>query len=140
MHATGPINRSQTTGSMVAEIRKGEPPTIWLTGTSMPCLSIYKPYFFGGDQLTGELPLPGTVPDESLWWRVEKLHRYLCLDYYQAQQQIQAERKELQWDLLYKEWDLIHKKTGLNELNLFSKKAFLPLSVSTIDGVIPISS
>jgi dipeptidase len=55
MHATGPANPSQTTGSMVAELREGHPPVIWLTGTSMPCLSVWLPFFFGGQCLSRRL-------------------------------------------------------------------------------------
>ena len=52
MHSTGPTNPSQTTGSMVFELPlDGSTPTIWLTGTSMPCLSVYLPCFFGGKTL-----------------------------------------------------------------------------------------
>ncbi|MCZ8134210.1 MAG: C69 family dipeptidase, partial [Algoriphagus sp.] len=47
MHATGFTNPSDTTGSMVAEIRKDGNSTIWLTGTSHPCMSLYIPFYFG---------------------------------------------------------------------------------------------
>ena len=123
-HATGCFNRAQTTGSMVAEIRKNAPHTIWLTGTSMPCLSVFKPFFFGGDNLMGPETRPSAIPDQSLWWRVEKLHREMAKDYLSSQQEIQAERKALQWDFLYQEWDLIHKENGKIELNNFSNSAF----------------
>ena len=36
-----------TTGSMIVESRKDGIDTIWMTGCSTPCLSIYKPCFFG---------------------------------------------------------------------------------------------
>jgi secernin len=47
MHTTSILNPSHTVGSMVVEIRTNTPTTIWLTGTSNPCLSIYKPFFLG---------------------------------------------------------------------------------------------
>ena len=34
-----------TTGSMVVDIKE-KMPTVWITGSSTPCLSIYKPVYF----------------------------------------------------------------------------------------------
>ncbi len=36
-----------TTGSMIVESRKDGVDTLWMTGCSTPCLSLYKPCFFG---------------------------------------------------------------------------------------------
>lgn len=47
MHATGPIRRSQTTGSMIAWLRP-EGPRIVVTGTTAPCLSPFRPVSFSG--------------------------------------------------------------------------------------------
>lgn len=38
---------SHTTGSMAVRYRKNLPSTIWITGSSTPCLSIFKPCFLG---------------------------------------------------------------------------------------------
>jgi len=35
-----------TTGSMICNLKNNNP-TIWITGSSTPCLAIYKPYIFG---------------------------------------------------------------------------------------------
>lgn len=121
MHATGFINKFQTTGSMVAEIREKGPSTVWLTGTSMPCLSVYKPFFFGGVSLKTQEKRASD--QSSIWQRLELLHEKLCLDYIKSIQLIQAEQKELQWDFLFKEWNLIQKKINQNELNQFSEQA-----------------
>ena len=61
--------------------------------------------------------------EQSFWWKVEQLHRTLCKDYVKGIQLIQAEKKELQWDFLYKEWDLVKKKTNSEKLNVFSEEA-----------------
>ncbi len=45
MHATGPIRRSQTTGSMIARL-SAEDPRICVSGTSAPCLSPFRPVGF----------------------------------------------------------------------------------------------
>lgn len=83
MHATGLLTPSQTTGSLVAELRADRPSTFWFTGTAAPCISLFKPFFAGDKSLTGSWPIPGARPDASLWWEHEKLHR-LVLGNYQA--------------------------------------------------------
>jgi len=37
---------SESTGSQVSHLRKGKQSIHWFTGTTLPCLSIYKPYIF----------------------------------------------------------------------------------------------
>lgn len=98
MHSTGPTNPSQTTGSMVFELPlDGSTPTVWLTGTSMPCLSVYLPFFFGGKTLlTPDWPQPGSKPDESLWWQAERLHRKIALNYARGRQLIVTDLQGMQ--------------------------------------------
>jgi dipeptidase len=101
MHATGPANPSQTTGSMVVELKKGQAPVVWFTGTSMPCLSVWMPFFFGGKTLSGpDWHLPGAQADDSLWWTAERLHRKIVLNYPQGRSYIAEERKNLQAEFL----------------------------------------
>ncbi len=76
VHAAGLFTPSQTTGSMVAELRSGRPGTYWFTGTAAPCLSVFKPLFIPGRvALPEDFAQPGARPDGSLWWRHENLHR-----------------------------------------------------------------
>lgn len=86
----GPIRVNQTTGSMVAHLRPDGGATYWLTGTSAPCLSLFKPFSFDGfrsddtDDLVAALgPEPGAHDDggASVWWQGERLHRAVLLDY-----------------------------------------------------------
>jgi dipeptidase len=51
------IRGSQTTGSLVAHLRPDGSATFWLTGTSAPCLSLFKPFYL--DTAGAGLP---TVP------------------------------------------------------------------------------
>lgn len=90
MHASGLLNPSQTTGSMVAELIGNKRSVVWLTGTSMPCLSIYKPFFFGTqiDNLH-----PTARPNDSLWWQAEKLHRWIAADYPKRVSSFKAKKK-----------------------------------------------
>ena len=113
MHATGITNPSQTTGSMIVEVRKDQPTTVWLTGTSMPCLSVFVPFFFSNDdsidhalQPTG-WNSPGQRVDDSLWWRAERLHRRVCRDYARESVPFVEFRSTTQADLLKAEQQLI---------------------------------
>ena len=71
MHGGGLIG-DHTTGSLVAVLRKDKPVTLWCTGASTPCISAFKPVFFGGDAA----PV-FSDPDQSkeYWLQRERLHR-----------------------------------------------------------------
>jgi dipeptidase len=120
MHATGLLNPSSTTGSMVAKIRKGAPHTVWLTGTPHPCLSVYIPFFFGTSVLE-QLVAPGAQPDDSLWWKAERLHRWISKDYQKRKALIETKRQELQCQFIEKEAALIRNNSLTPELEQFSK-------------------
>ena len=62
----------QTTGSMVSRLHKTNP-LHHLTGTSSPCLSVFKPITLGQDNKIGK--------SEKLFWQHEKLHRLVIGDY-----------------------------------------------------------
>lgn len=84
-HASPLPTRSagQTTGSMVACLRPGAP-RVWSTGTSSPCLSVFKPIALGRGP-TDLGPSPGVEADaRSLWWRHERLHRAVMRSSYDA--------------------------------------------------------
>jgi len=73
MHAGANCN-FQTTSSMVVVYGKTE--TIWITGRSLPCLSIYKPYIFGH---TPQEPIyhKDNQSVNSYWLTQEKINRVL---------------------------------------------------------------
>jgi dipeptidase len=121
MHATGFLNPSQTTGSMVAELRLDSPHTLWLTGTSMPCLSVFVPYFFQTKTLDG-FAQPTAVEDASLWWQAERLHRWICKDYQHRRGLIEAERDALQSRFIQEESSLISRHPASSELEQFSTR------------------
>jgi secernin len=76
----GPIRRSQTTGSMVSHLAAGVQ-THFLTGTSAPCTSIFKPAWLGAE-LPDRGPVPtGTYDEAALFWRHESLHRAVLKNY-----------------------------------------------------------
>lgn len=74
MHASlGPIRGSQSTASMIAELKNGNP-LIFTTGTSAPCTGIFKPVWV--DAPINKNITPGSVHDnESIFWTHETLHR-----------------------------------------------------------------
>ncbi|MEQ8353496.1 MAG: hypothetical protein RH862_18620 [Leptospiraceae bacterium] len=99
LHASGLTAPSQTTGSMVVQL--DERPVVWFTGTSAPCLSIFKPFFFGHSNLQGtDWILPGARPDESLWWMHERLHRGVLTDFMKYAPDIQARRDALEYEFI----------------------------------------
>ena len=69
---------AQTTGSMIARL-DGADSRAWFTGTSSPCMSVFKPLDFDHD-LRGRIA-PTSRFDDSLWWRHERLHRRAILAY-----------------------------------------------------------
>jgi dipeptidase len=119
MHATGLTNPSQTTGSMVAEVRGNGPSTVWLTGTSMPCLSVFIPFFFGTDILK-DFPQPGPESDSSLWWEAEKVHQWICKDYQERKKEFWSRAKQLQNEFLREEAKLITENMDKQILGKFS--------------------
>lgn len=93
MHAGGPDRQGQTTGSMVSELRGSTAAVHWVTGTSAPCISIFKPVLIG----VSPPPVASRASDhfdpESLWWRHECLHRKaIAGDFGKFLQEVSEER------------------------------------------------
>ncbi|SFF41329.1 C69 family dipeptidase [Thermoflexibacter ruber] len=125
MHATGLTNPSHTVGSMIAEIRHDQVPTIWLTGTSSPCLSIFKPFFFQTLTISEESFVQPTAKlDDSLWWKAERLHRFIAQNYQKAKHIIDAERIKLQETLLEQQIEIFTDQSPkATDLQVFSDNA-----------------
>ena len=124
-HAAGLSVPHQTTGSLVSELRENSHSTHWFTGTAATCLSLYKPFFIPGTNIKqGEFLEPGPVVDESLWWRHERLHRYILKNYPKRSELIRAERDELEGDFLGKAQVLAKKNGSESELEEFSRESF----------------
>lgn len=82
LHASGLLTPSQTTGSMVVELDQNLKSPVWLTGSSAPCLSIFKPFYFGSTFLNEEnFIIPTAFQDDSYWWKWEKWHRLALKKY-----------------------------------------------------------
>ncbi len=98
-------NASQTTGSMIVHLTKKNT-TVWVTATSAPCISMFKPLWF--DNIV--LPDLGSKPDvkfdiNSFWWKHELLHREVIKNFQNRIKYIKDERnnaEELLLDSVYK--------------------------------------
>ena len=107
VHASGITAPSQTTGSLVAQLRPDAPSTYYFTGTSAPCVSLFKPFFVPGTNIRqGDFLEPGARPDESLWWRGERLHRLTLGNYPQRTKRFLDKRDELEKEFLAREREL----------------------------------
>lgn len=79
MHAAGHDRRGQSTASMVSELRADGRALHWVTGTSAPCLSVFKPVL-ADLALPPQGPRPTDRSDAATpWWRHETLHRSALL-------------------------------------------------------------
>ncbi len=71
MHAGGLVG-DHTTASMIVEL--GAQPLVWLTGSSTPCISLFKPWLFGS---APSIPVfaAGDRNAENYWLELEAFHR-----------------------------------------------------------------
>jgi dipeptidase len=96
MHAAPyPQRLWQATGALIADVRGGDA-MAWVTATSGPDVSIFKPVFFGAD-----LPDLGPMPEASYtpgayWWQHEFLHRRAMADYHNLVPEIRADFEALE--------------------------------------------
>jgi dipeptidase len=127
-HASwGPIRRfGQTTGSWVAELGAGRA-VHWLTGTSSPDTSIFKPVFFGpgfeGAALPDFGPLPGdTFDPATLWWSHERLHRAVLDDYAPRIRAFAAKRDKLEASFLARVEGLMKRGGSAEEAGRLSQE------------------
>ena len=79
MHAGGIIRRSQTCGSMVSLLTAAGQ-AHYFTGTSAPCLSVFKPAGFDYENPYSVLNPDEQTIEGSLWARHEQIHRRLLFD------------------------------------------------------------
>jgi dipeptidase len=117
MHATGLLNPSETTASMVAEIRKDKPHTVWFTATPHPCLSVFIPLFISENILPQNYPLPNA----GFWQKAAQIHNWILKDYPQRKPKIEQERQRLQQSFLEEEARLINQHTPAETLHAFSR-------------------
>lgn len=122
MHASfGPVRVSQTTGSMISHLTP-EVDTHWLTGTSAPCTSIFKPVWLeAGLPDLGPQP-SGKYDEATIWWQHENLHREILRDYITRHEVMRAARANLESQFLEKSVKLQQEPLMIREK--FTKECF----------------
>lgn len=99
MHGGGPIG-DHTTGSYIASL-SAKNCMYWVTGSSTPCISVYKPLWL----IDGE-PITFNEDEEKraiqYWMRREFLHRMVIMNQIPDMDRFYQERDELEAELLQK--------------------------------------
>ena len=92
----GPIRASQSTASLICRLSEAGDLHL-VTGTSAPCLSLFKPVWMEADlPESGEVKPGGEYDARSIWWQHELLHREILKDFNQRSRMIQPERGEFE--------------------------------------------
>ncbi|MCZ2126988.1 MAG: C69 family dipeptidase [Anaerolineales bacterium] len=97
MHASfGPIRISQSAASVAVHLTASNP-IFFATGTSAPCLSVFKPFWADAASFLTNEPIPtATADSESLFWLHERLHREVLKNYPERLATFAAERDALE--------------------------------------------
>ena len=85
----------------------------------------------GNNIKQGEFLTPGEKPDDSLWWKHERLHRHALNNYAEISKVFLSQRNELEEEFLQEEQKLL-EKPDINKLNEFSELS-LQKSVSILE-------
>ncbi len=126
MHAAEPlIRRSQTTGSLVVELDKGEGFKIFVTAGSSPCLSTFKPVI---PISSWGLPCgvengEGRYSSDSYWWRHEQFRASMLFRYDDFFSSFREDMLNLEHDI-YVNTPFYTWSSNNENLYSLSKKAF----------------
>ncbi len=85
----------QTTGSMISRLSPSGS-MHWLTGTSSPCLSLFKPFVLGRGKISTGPVAGAEFGSGSLFWAHEYLHRLSLKSYAAAKAAFDDERDALE--------------------------------------------
>jgi len=95
MHAAEGARRSQTTASWVSEWTPNGL-VHWVTASSAPCLSVFKPIVLGAPFPRGDYAPTDKFHRRARWWKHELWHRAALCNYEEAALAIAAQRDELE--------------------------------------------
>jgi dipeptidase len=118
----GPIRASQSVASLVC--RLSETGDLHLaTGTSAPCLSLFKPIWMeAGLPESSALKPQGQYDAQSIWWQHELLHREVLKDFEVRSHAIQSE--QAQFERKWMDAALKASKESVNEKQRITEQAF----------------
>ena len=123
MHYGGLLRPSQTASSLISEIRSTGISTHWFTGTSLPCLSLYKPLYIDikpPEALSKQSS--NKYSDESYWWRFERFARMFQTRYSEYIGKYSKDRNEIQEEIIQLEKTYRIDKKKREELVEYSFK------------------
>jgi secernin len=132
MHAGGIIG-DHTTGSLVAQLRRGKPMTLWITGSSTPCISAFKPVFFGID--SGAPVFADEADTRRYWLEREAVHRGVLAGQVDVKA-LRAKRDALETDWLSAEQKLMAEGANSEHLRALAVRAAAE-EQAVIDTFIP---
>jgi len=90
---------AQTTSSIIARLDQSGP-TVWATGTSSPCLSVFKPAPFDSELLPPRPIVETSFDAREIWWAHERLHRACLVEYHTRRVTFAEDRERFQDDCL----------------------------------------
>lgn len=116
---TGPLRRSQCTGSMVADLRP-DGATAWFTSAAAPCTAVFFPVWLDAG-LPGLGPAPTGSFDPRTWfWRHEQLHRATLEDYPTRHRLYAADLSEIQGRML-SEAEIVAERSSMARASYSAK-------------------
>jgi hypothetical protein len=96
-HAGGLIKANQSTASWVSDLGSASDRLHWVTGTSAPCTSVFKPVRVPEPLDDDPDAMPRNSYDPAYrWWRHERLHRLVLRDHPASLARFAAERDRLE--------------------------------------------
>ncbi len=108
----GPIRASQTTGSMISRLSQ-EGDLHFLTATSAPCTSLYKPIWLDLNLPVSQEPIPSNHFDpKNTWWRHERFHREVLKGFTEKILLIEQRRRVIEENLVNKSLSAIGESTS----------------------------
>jgi hypothetical protein len=130
MHAGGLIG-DHTTASMIVEWQNGNI-TVWATGCSTPCISLFKPWRFG-NSLTEPIFAAGDVRSLDYWLEHENFHRAaigkeLLSAFYEERDALEASWRKAAHNASDKEMQQISAQAAREDI------AFLTRGASRLSG------
>ena len=109
IHYGGITKPVQTTSSQISEI-SDKISIHWFTATSLPCISIYKPFYLTDKEISSLSSFLSSLNSkttnqynkDSYWWRMERFHRKFQTNYKSYIEEFLEDRDKLQRDIIEK--------------------------------------